>query len=124
MAELVRVEPSLFRADEEWLIYDNGRSYLRRTGRADNARSAPAIMSDSIDPIRGPDGRVHTSLSTYRASLRPDGNPQGERYYELGDQSLKHTPLVPDRAKRRDDIRRGLEDVKNNRVPPLTILED
>ena len=37
---------------------------------------APMLArSDVIDPIRGPDGRMHTSLSTFRAACLPSGNP-------------------------------------------------
>ena len=79
--------------------------------------SAPRLVSgDIIAPILGPDGQTHTSLSTYRASLKPDGNPQGERYLELGDHELPHAPPKFDRKQRRDDIKAAIEDVKNGRV--------
>ncbi len=82
------------------------------------------LKSDAIDPIRGADGKMHDSLASYRKSLEPGGNPQGERYLEIGDQELK--PNLPqfDRAQRRDDIKAALEDVKSGNVPPLTVLED
>lgn len=128
MAELVRIEPALFRADEAWFIYDNGRQYLRKREPAEPvARSSlpfPMIAKDTIEPTRGPDGRMHESLSSYRRSLRPDGNPQGERYIELGDESMKTVEQPIDRRQRRDDIKAAIEDVRNGRVPPLTVLED
>lgn len=81
--------------------------------------SAPRILSDHIEPCRGPDGKMHDSLSGLRRSYRPDGNPQGERYLEVGDQTIKETPKTFDRKQRRDDIRAAIEDVKNGRVPPI-----
>src|SRR5688500_4341372 len=82
--------------------------------------SAPRVRSDAIDPILGPDKRMHDSLASFRASCRPDGNPQGERYLELGDQELpKFKAPEFDRRERRDAIRAGIADVKAGRVPPV-----
>lgn len=92
--------------------------------RAMRQVSAPRVISDYIEPCLGADGKMHDSLASYRHSLTPEGNPQGERYLELGDQSLTHTPPKFDERQRRDDIKAALEDVKNGRVPPLTVLED
>ena len=86
--------------------------------------NAPAVLSDNIPPTRGPDGRMHDTLSGYRRSLRPDGNPQGERYIELGNERVKPVEHTFDRAQRREDIKAGMMDVKYGRVPPLTVLED
>lgn len=81
--------------------------------------SAPRILSDYIEPCLGADGKMHDSLASLRATYRPDGNPRGERYLELGDQEIKPTEFKFDRKQRRDDIRAALEDVKNGRVPPI-----
>lgn len=82
--------------------------------------SAPMVRSDSIAPTLGPDGRMHTSLATYRHSCTPEGNPQRERYQELGNDSLPAFKAPEfDRRKRREDIRAGIADVKAGRVPPV-----
>lgn len=128
MAELLRVEPSKFCAGEAWFIFDDGRSFLRKldTGHAPARSSfpAPMIRRDGIAPCRGMDGQIHDSLSSYRRTLRADGNPQGENYIELGNESLKPVTYDFDPTQRRDDIRAALQDVKDGRVPPLTVLED
>lgn len=125
MAELLRIEPSRFCADEAWFVFDDGRSCLRKLDRASSpARSSAYIRRDEIEPCRGADGKMHDSLSSYRRTLRADGNPQGETYIELGNESLKHDPPKFDRRERRDAIRAGIEDVRNGRVPPPTYLED
>lgn len=80
---------------------------------------APRVLSDYIDPVRGADGKMHDSLRSLRATYLPSGNPQGERYLELGDQSITPVEHKVDRKKRRDDIRAAIEDVKNGRVPPI-----
>lgn len=128
MARLLRIEPALFSTDEHWLVFDDGRQYLRKIDReAHPSRSdfpTPMIRRDSIDPCRGMDGKIHESLSSYRRSLRSDGNPQGETYTEIGEQELPTIKPTFDRASRRDDIRAAIADVKNGNVPPLTVLED
>lgn len=124
MAELVAIEPALFREDEAWFVFSDGRRCLRKRERP--ARSEPKVVfpmigrSDTIDPIRGPDMRMHTSLSSYRASLKPDGNPQGDRFHEIGDTELPEFKAPEfDRASRREAIRAGIADVKAGRVPPV-----
>jgi hypothetical protein len=128
MAELLRVEPSLFNRGEAWFVFDDGRRCLRRIDRepapARSSFPTPALMRDSIDPCRGMDGRMYDSLSGYRRTLRPDGNPQGERYTELGNEELPVAPNTFDRGKRRDDIKAAIEDVRNGRVAKPVILED
>lgn len=124
MAELVRIEPSLFHPDEEaWFIFSDGRKCLRKITPPDPvARSsfpAPSIRRDAIEPCRGADGKIHESLSSYRRSLLPENNPKGERYYELGNDRIPvETPKV-DRKQKRDAIKAAIEDVRNGRVPPV-----
>jgi putative FmdB family regulatory protein len=86
---------------------------------AERLVSAPRILSDIIEPCRGADGKMHDSLSSYRRSLTPAGNPKGERFIELGNEQVKEAPKTIDRKQRRDDIRAAMEDVKNGRVPPI-----
>lgn len=124
MAELVAIEDALFNKDEAWFIYSDGRKYLRKRERevcaARSSFPTPMLMKDTIDPIRGPDGNMHDSLSSFRRSCRPDGNPQGERYLELGNDSLPEFKAPEfDRKERRDAIRAGIADVKEGRVPPV-----
>lgn len=128
MPELLRVEPSKFCQGEAWFIFDDGRKCLRKLDQGPApARSSfptPALFKDTIDPCRGMDGKMYDSLSGYRKTLRPDGNPQGERYNEIGNEELKPVTHTFDRAKRRDDIKAAIEDVRNGRVAPSVPLED
>lgn len=82
--------------------------------------SAPRVISDTIEPRRGADGKIHTSLASYRHSLTPEGNPKGERFFELAPgEELKGVTKDFDRKQRREDIKAGIADVKNGRVPPV-----
>lgn len=82
--------------------------------------SAPMVLSDSIEPRIGADGKLHDSLASYRHSLTPEGNPKGERFLEAGGEELPaFKPPEPDRKQRRDAIKAGIADVKAGRVPPV-----
>jgi putative FmdB family regulatory protein len=83
--------------------------------------TAPMIArSDSIAPIMGADGKMHDSLSSYRATLKPEGNPRGERFHELGDTELPAFKAPEfDRKTRREAIKAGIADVKAGRIPPV-----
>lgn len=82
--------------------------------------SAPRVVSDAITPIRGADGRMHDSLSSYRHSLTPAGNARGERFHELGNEPLpKYEAPKTDKRAIADAVRAGIADVKAGRVPPV-----
>ena len=85
--------------------------------------SAPRVVSDRIDPIHGADGKMHDSMQSYKRSLTPDGNPQGERYMIAGDDPIpEYKPQKFDKRQRREDIKRSIADVKYGRVPPPKLV--
>lgn len=129
MAELVRIEPSIFRTDEAWFVFDDGTQRLRKVNQEPVAARSdfpcPMIRRDSIEPCRGMDGKMHDSMASYRRTLRADGNPQGENYIELGNESLTPVEHKFDRKERRDDIRAALADVKAGKpIPAPAFLGD
>lgn len=74
--------------------------------------SCPYFRQDTIDPCMGMDGKMHDTLSGYRKTLLPSGNPKGERYVELGNDSLPDFKAPKfDRKKRREDIKRAISDI-------------
>ncbi len=66
---------------------------------------------------------MHDSMASYRRTLSPEGNPQGERYHEVGNEPLKPYKAPEFSEEQRvNDIKRALDDVKNDRVPPLHVV--
>ena len=133
MAKLLRIEPTTSHVTglpdgKAWFVFDDGKRYHRSLERDHNrSRSnfpAPAIRRDSIDPMCGADGRMYDSLSALRRTYLPENNPKGERYFEIGNEELPSVTYDFDPKQRRDDIKAAIEDVKNGRVPPVTVLED
>lgn len=74
--------------------------------------SMPYFRQDAIQPCMGMDGKMHDTLSSYRKTLLPEGNPKGERYIELGNESLPDFKDPEfDRKKRREDIKRAISEI-------------
>ncbi len=84
--------------------------------------SAPLVVSDCMAPKWGVDGKLHDS----RASFERATDAKGERFYPLqpGEGMARGEVQKHDEKRLRDDIRAGIEDVKNGRVAPPVVLED
>lgn len=102
-------------SEYRWYSNGKGRSVYRPVPVEHGVRSdlpVPYFRQDSIDPILGMDGKKHDTLSGYRKTLLPSGNPKGERYLELGNESLPDFKAPEfDRKKRREDIKRAISDI-------------
>jgi hypothetical protein len=113
----------------QYAWFDNGKGrqvYRPIPEPQEDKRSSlamPYFRQDHIKPCLGADGKVYDTLSGYRKTLLPSGNPKGERYIELGNEQTKpyEAPKF-DRKKRRDDIKAAIADVKNGNVPKSTQL--
>lgn len=94
-------------ASENGMI-DRSLDYQTRTG------AAPYVISDTMPETRHmATGRFHTSKSEFRKDTKASG------CVEVGSET-KHLlaprkAVVLDRAKRRDDIRRSIYELKNGR---------
>ncbi len=117
MANLVRIDPSLFRADEAWFVFDDGRQYLRKLEQEDNAARSdfptPRIMSDHIDPVKSmADGKTYDSKSALYRTYRADGNPQGIRYECVGNEDTsKFNRPKRDKAKAMEAVHRAASEM-------------
>lgn len=113
MASLVRIEPSLFRADEAWFVFDDGRQYLRKREPVARVEHGLTIMSDNIDPIKSmADGNTYDSKSALYRSYRADGNPQGIAYECVGNAEIHHfTKPTRDKGKSIEAIKRAMGDL-------------
>lgn len=85
--------------------------------------SAPFIVTDSIPPTMGADGKMHDSKAAYHRSLMSSGNPKGEAVHVLGaGEKIRPLQNKTDKKKLRDDIARSIAEVKQGRrVTPVAI---
>lgn len=120
MANIIAIEPALFREDEAWFIFDDGRKVLRKREREVNASRSklgfPMILSGGFDePVQSQaDGKYYTSKSALERSYRADGNPQGVEYACIGDKPVtpyeRPTPTAEDEAQKDAAISRALDE--------------
>lgn len=75
---------------------------------------APMIVVDTIEPTKSmADGKYYTSKAAMRATYKPDGNPDGRRYIEVGNekQDMNPKPYVPDQKAIGDAVDQALSEV-------------
>lgn len=88
----------------EWLPIPKHEPQPVRKARSRLA--GPMIISDTIDPTQSmADGRHYTSKSRLRATYRPDGNPDGKRYGEVGNDVPMAPPPPPHTRVKRPEIK-------------------
>jgi len=97
----------------QWFDKGDGRQVLRMVrDTIPPARShlpTPVIHGDNIELKSMADGKVYTSKAALRASYLPSGNPQGERYIEVGNEEMKPPPPPkPDRKGIRASVSKAL----------------
>ena len=73
--------------------------------------SAPHIRSDYMEPSFGGDGKRYDSRAAWEASLKGVA-------HVVGNDEIKPDKPPCQKAKIREAIKAGIEDVKNGRVPP------
>lgn len=105
-----------------WLDAGNGRKVFRisppRETAARSAFPCPTLVNDRIEPTWGADGKQYDSLSAYRKTLLPSGNPKGERFIEYDNEPIPtYQAPVFDEAKRVEAIKHAIHDVETGNVP-------
>lgn len=78
--------------------------------------SAPHVISDSMEPMLGLDGKYYDSVSGYQKST----GANGEKLHVIdGPDTTKFEKPKATRKEIRDAIKAGIQDVKYGRVKPL-----
>lgn len=103
----------------------NGRQVYRavpseRSAGAGSDFPCPRFSKDEIEPTWGADGKQYTSMSAYRRTLLPDGNPRGERFIEYGNEPIPQYEAPQfDEAQRVETIKQAIHDVESGNVPVM-----
>lgn len=93
---------------------------------AERTVCAPAIRTDTIEPTRGADGKMHTSRVSYLHSLTAEGNPRGVNYEEATGSDINDSYTAPEtsEAEMRESIKEAIADVANGNLPPVVTESD
>lgn len=108
--------------EKRWYTLDNGRQVYRAVPQAIQSQRStfpcPRMIRDEIEPTWGADGKQYTSLSAYRQTLLPSGNPKGERFIEYGNEPITQYEAPQfDESQRVETIKRAIHDVETGNVP-------
>lgn len=105
--------------------FDNGRgrqTYRKVRDEVPSARSGlptPMLVRPFADPVQSmADGKYYDNPRDLERTYRATGNPQGEEYIALGNETLKAVDYEPDAAERRNDLRQAMHDVVTGNLPP------
>lgn len=106
-----------------WIDLGDGRKRLRRVRQpAPSARSdlaCPMIVTGFDKPVQSmADGRYYDTARDLERTYKASGNPLGQEFVQLGNETLKPVEAKPDPKQRRAHIRQAIRDVKSGNVPP------
>lgn len=113
--------------EKRWYTLPNGRSVYRAVPKQSQGSGSsfpcPRIINDNIVPTWGADGKQYTSMSAYRKTLEPSGNPMGERFIEYGTEPVPQYEAPKfDEATRVEHIKQAIHDVETGNLPDSVML--
>lgn len=104
------------------LIDWSGMKPRQRKARIAPQRSGlacPMLVRSFSEPVQSmADGKFYDTPRDLERTYRADGNPRGEEFIPLGNETIKTTEYVPDAHERRDHIRQAMHDVVTGNLPP------
>lgn len=107
----------------DWFTLDDGRSVYRKAEQRPtgprSGLSTPMLVKSFPEPVQSmADGRFYSTPRELERTYRADGNPRGEEFIPLGNETVKDRKYVPDAAERRNDLRQAMHDVLSGNVAP------
>lgn len=105
-----------------WFDLGNGRKVYRRVAERTVARSdlaCPNVVKPFAEPIQSmADGQYYSNPRDLARTYRADGNPFGQEFVELGNETVKTVEAVADPKERRDHVKQAMHDVLTGNLPP------
>lgn len=112
----------------EWHDLGNGRQVLRKVKDRTVARSnlpCPMLIASFPEPVQSAaDGKWYSTKAGLARSHRASGNPHGQDFIELGNESMPWVEHKTCEKELRNDIRAAQADVKAGKLPEIVTLED
>lgn len=104
------------------LIDWSGMKPRQRRPRGPVQRSGlpcPMLVRAFAEPVQSmADGRWYDTPRDLERTYRPSGNPRGEEFIPLGNETPKASEYEPDPIERRNDLRQAMRDVETGNLPP------
>lgn len=101
----------------------NGRKVYRapkdRVIAARSDLACPQIIRAFAEPVQSmADGKWYDTPRDLERTYKASGNPKGEEFIALGNETMPNVEYVPDPAERRADIKQAVHDVLSGNVSP------
>jgi hypothetical protein len=110
-----------YKANYSLIDWSGARRQQRRAKIAPkrSGLACPMLIRSFAEPVQSmADGKFYDTPRDLEKTYRADGNPRGEEFIPLGNETLKTTEYVPDASERRNDMREALHDVVSGNLPP------
>jgi hypothetical protein len=105
-----------------WFDLGNGRKVYRRVAERAVARSdlaCPMLVKAFAEPVQSmADGKYYSHPRDLARTYRADGNPFGQEFVELGNETVKTVDAEADPVERRNDVKQAMHDVLTGNLPP------
>jgi len=105
-----------------WFDAGWGRKVYRRvpeprTGRSDLA--CPMLIRPFSEPVQSmADGNFYDTPRDLERTYKASGNPRGEEFTPLGNETMLTVEIAPDPRQRRDHVKQAMHDVLTGNLSP------
>lgn len=90
-----------------------------RTATQRSGLPCPMLVRAFAEPVQSmADGKFYDTPRDLERTYRADGNPSGQEFIPLGNETIKTTEYVADPAQRRNHLRQAMHDVVTGNLPP------
>lgn len=105
----------------DWIDLGDGRKVFRKVGpmsRGPRSHLAcPQIVKPFAEPVQSmADGKWYSNPRDLENTYKPSGNPRGEEYTCIGNETPKVTEIKPDPKLRRQHVRQAVNDVLTGNI--------
>lgn len=105
-----------------WIDLGNGRKVYRKVTASHGQRSelaCPQIVKPFAEPVQSmADGKWYSNPRDLENTYKASGNPRGEEFIPLGNETVKTVEAVADPRERRADVKQAMLDVLSGNLPP------
>ena len=107
----------------DWIDLGNGRFVYRKVGpmcRGPRSELAtPMLVRAFSEPVQSmADGKWYDTPRDLERTYKASGNPRGEEFTPLGNETMKTVEAGADPKERRAHVKQAMQDVMTGNLPP------
>lgn len=105
-----------------WFDAGAGRQVYRRVPEPKGPRShlsTPMLVRAFAEPVQSmADGKFYDTPRDLERTYKASGNPRGEEFIPLGNETMPTVEYTPDRQELRSHVKQAMSDVLTGNLPP------